>query len=102
MVYLPCASPADFEHLNRFFESRSAADLERYAIGVWGATDELFEMIRAKFREKAPEVFMWNVAVYRWPLSLGRLDRDMVEVLRPVLPRGVYTRALKACASRED
>ena len=102
VVYLPCSSPADFEYLNRFFESQERADLERYAIGVWGATDELFEMIRAKFREKAPDVFMWNVEVYRWPLSLGRVSPDIVEVLRPVLPRGVADQAIaKAQGSAE-
>ena len=100
VVYLPCCSPADFEYLNRFFESQSASDLERYAIGVWGATDELFAMVRDKFAEKAPEVFMWNVEVYRWPLSLGKLTPDIVEVLRPVLPRGVADRALRGLEAR--
>lgn len=95
VVYVPCVSPADFEYLNRFFDSQSAADLERYAIGVWGATDGIFEMLRAKVREKAPDVFMWNVDVYRWPLSLGELSADIVEVLRPVLPRGVYAHAMR-------
>lgn len=99
VVYVPCVSPADFEYLNRFFESQTAADLERYAIGVWGATDELFDMLRAKFREKAPDVFMWNVDVYRWPLSLGELSADIVEVLRPVLPRGVYAHAMRELAA---
>ena len=95
VVYLPCCSPADFEYLNRFFESQTAADLERYAIGVWGATDELFAMLRDKFREKAPQVFMWNVEVYRWPLSLGTMTADIVEALRPVLPRGEADKALR-------
>ncbi len=100
VVYLPCSSPADFEYLNRFFESRTRADLERYAIGVWGATPELFDMIRKKFREKAPDVFMWNVDVYRWPLSLGQITPDIVEVLRPVLPRGVAEQAIAKAAAK--
>ena len=100
VVYLPCSSPADFEYLNRFFESRTRADLERYAIGVWGATSELFDMIRTRFREKAPEVFMWNVDVYRWPLSLGQVTPDIAEVLRPVLPRGVAEQAIAEAAAK--
>ena len=100
VVYLPCCSPADFEYLNRFFESQSAADLERYAIGVWGATDELFAMLEDKFLSKAPQAFLWNVAVYRWPLSLGEMTPDIVEVLRPVLPRGVADRALRGLGAR--
>jgi len=100
VVYLPCSSPADFEYLTKFFESRSAAELERYAIGVWGATDQLFALLQAKFRQKAPEVFMWNVDVYRWPLSLNEVSPAIVEVLRPVLPRGVAQRALQEVAEK--
>lgn len=100
VVYLPCCSPADFEYLNRFYESQDAADLERYAIGVWGATDELFEMIKSKFHEKSNDIFLWNVEVYRWPLSLGKITPDIVEVLRPVLPRDVADKALRGLEKR--
>ncbi len=105
VVYLPCTSPADFEYVSRFYSEQTAADLERYAIGVWGATDGLFAMLQEKFRSKAPEVFMWNVDVYRWPLSLDAVAADMVEVLRPVLPRGVADKAAQGAvpgAGAED
>lgn len=101
VVYVPCSSPADFEYVQRFFDSQRAADLERYAIGVWGATEGVFAMLRDRVREKAPEVFMWNVAVYRWPLSLGSLSADMVEVLRPVLSRSVYARVIRKLREAE-
>ena len=43
---------------------------------------------------------MWNVDVYRWPLSLGQITPDIVEVLRPVLPRGVAEQAVAKAAAK--
>lgn len=72
------------------------ADISRYALGIWGANEELFERIESEVRSKAKDAYMWAMPPISWPLSLDTRIEGLVGALEPVLPRRTKKNKRKA------
>lgn len=87
VVYVTCTNPTELSWLKRFMASQHPADVNRYAIGIWGTTEELFANLTASIHAKAPETCVWRMEPLAWPLSLDRIPEGFEDALEPVLPR---------------
>lgn len=95
VVYVPCTNPTEREWLYRFMASQEPADINKYAIGIWGTTQELFESLSNAIYKKSPDVYLWSAEAVQWPLSLSKIPTGIAEALEPVLPRDVKLKALE-------
>lgn len=87
VVYVTCTNPMELSWLQRFMRSQHPADIGKYAIAVWGTTEELFGKLEESIRSKAPDAYVWRMEPLAWPLSLDHVPAGFAEALEPVLPR---------------
>lgn len=87
VVYVTCSNPMERAWLVRFVRSQHPADMSRYAIGVWGATEEIYQGIERSIHSKAPDAYMWRMPPIMWPLQLSEVPEGIEGALEPVLPR---------------
>lgn len=87
IVYVTCTTPMERSWLKRFMASQAPADINRYALGIWGATSELYADLRDAILEKAPDAYIWAMPPLSWPLALAEIPEGVAGALEPVLPR---------------
>lgn len=87
VVYITCSNPMERAWLVRFVRSQHPADMARYALAIWGATDEIYEGIERAIHSKAPDAYIWKMPPIMWPLQLSEVPEGIAGALEPVLPR---------------
>ncbi len=87
VVYITCTNPLERSWLKRFVVSQHPSDINRYALGVWGTTPDLFADLSESILSKAPDAYIWQMPALSWPLSLSKAPEGIVGALAPVLPR---------------
>lgn len=89
IVYITCCSPDEITWLERFTSSQRPADVNRYTMAVWGATEGIFRKLETLMHQSCPDAFMWQMPPVAWPFSLSEIPDGIVDALAPVLPRTV-------------
>lgn len=92
IVYITCCSPDEITWLERFTSSQRPADVNRYTMAVWGATQGIFQKLETLMHQSCPDAFMWQMPPVAWPFSLSEIPAGIVDALAPVLPRNVQKR----------
>lgn len=87
VVYVTCTNPMERGWLKRFMASQTPADINRYAIGIWGTTPDLYADLSASIKQQAPDAYIWAMPPLAWPLALAEIPDGVCGALAPVLPR---------------